>query len=1023
MKDVRKKKLTLIISIITIIILALSGTYALFKWNSDNTDITLDAHLGIIYKKEHDTLTGTLNPANSKDEGLSTNIELWTTTTRTKVYGTLFFTVKSIDSPLNQNSMLKWELWNNGNKLNEGDFNGFANGDIVELLKDTELSNSKTIYTLYVWLDDSRITSTDISGSTMEVDVGASAVQVPTSESTITVVDNSPAQTTWVKDYTLSLKATSTEYNITGYAVTTSPEKPSTYTSVSTPGLTYNLNYTVDTNDKYFVWFRNQNNKVAYATVDVNKIDNTKPEIDLNGTSSPSIASSSATISIPLKITDTQSGINTSTFTSNSLTVKVGTTTVNPTKTITYQKVESGIYSYILTLTNVTGNGNISLNIPASAISDVVGNTNNNKDLIPNIDIDNTAPVVNSITAEQYTSTITISANATDSYGTIDTYWYSIDGVNYYSSNNSNYTFTNVSSGNYTAYVYVKDKAGNKSNTYEKTVLFDNIPPTLTSLLVTTTSGTYANGKAIDITATYSEDIVSSTGATITSTTAPKLSLKFGSQTAREATFKSASSNKINYQIVINTTDLGSLSLSSYQGTVYDAANNSLTLSNVSLGGNAIQASTKAKIDTTYYTTLASAINTSSTTKTITMVNDTTECVTITSSNNITLDLSGKTVTCTTSNTPLITNNGTLTIKSGTTGGTLNSTYYAIENKGSLTLTSGTIKSTNSIAVNNNSTATNAKGASLYVNGAEVISTSNIGINNATTGIITIASGTVKGTQSGIYNVSTGTINIGLSSDTLSTTSPAIYNTTTSSYGVYMNNGGTLNINNGAIYTANTSVGTAYYKGTSTLTARSGYHVTTSTESVSGVSNKKSYLISGTTQIQYQYRNYDSCIKKECVGGNVTNSSCGYASCVNSNCSCAKWNYTTTCGSWVEGTCEKSGYNFDTTAECNKQGTNCTSKTVCTPGGQAGTGYYCCDYTRTCTKKKTSCNTYNSCQDSSCGYATCYDSCANLECVGGYTAWTNWSTSTLSGYSNCQKRTCNLNSEGVVTTCGTAGSC
>ena len=192
---------------------------------------------------------------------------------------------------------------------------------------------------------------------------------------------------------------------------------------------------------------------------------------------------------------------------------------------------------------------------------------------------------------------------------------------------------------------------------------------------------------------------------------------------------------------------------------------------------------------------------------------------------------------------------------------------------------------------------------------------------------------------------------------------------------------------------------------------------------MNGTNHMKSYLVSGVTQIQYQYRNYDSCISRECQGGYVSNSSCGYASCENSNCSCAEWNYTTTCGSWQQGTCEKSGVNLDTTSQCNRQGTSCTAYTSCSAGGQAGSGYYCCDYTRSCSKKRTSCKTYNSCTDSSCGYDTCYDSCATMECVGGYTSWTSWSPSTLSGYSYCQKRTCNLDAEGVVTSCGSAGSC
>ena len=637
--------------------------------------------------------------------------------------------------------------------------------------------------------------------------------------------------------------------------------------------------------------------------------------------------------------------------------------------------------------------------------------------------IDKTTPTVDSISADKTSDMITVSATASDNLSGVVSYWYSIDGTNYYRSNDSSYTFGNVSDGNYTAYVYVKDAAGNTSSISQVDVIFDNTPPQLASLNVTSSAGTYTSGNTINIEATYSENILNGSGNTFTSTDAPVLSLKFGSGESRNATFVSHSGNKIVYQITVNSSDLGTLQINSYSGTVYDTANNQLNITTPSLGGNTVSASTKAKIDSTYYATLANAIASSGTTKTIQMVNNTAECVVIPSTNTITLDLNGKTITCNTANTSAITNNGTLTVNDTSTGGTITSTYYEIENKGSATLTNGTIKSTSNTSIYNNSTQTNASGTSLYINGASIVSTSGVGINNVSTGTVTIASGSVKGSTSGIYNTTSGTINIGLSTDTLSTETPGVYSTGGSAYGVYMNSGGTLNINNGSIYTANTSVTSAYYKGSCTLTARSDYHITSATATVDGTNYKKSYLVSGVTQIQYQYRNYDSCISRECQGGYVSNSSCGYASCENSNCSCAEWNYTTTCGSWQQGTCEKSGVNLDTTSQCNRQGTSCTAYTSCSAGGRGGSGYYCCDYTRSCSKKRTSCKTYNSCTDSSCGYDTCYDSCATMECVGGYTSWTSWSPSTLSGYSYCQKRTCNLDAEGVVTSCGSAGSC
>ena len=53
-------------------------------------------------------------------------------------------------------------------------------------------------------------------------------------------------------------------------------------------------------------------------------------------------------------------------------------------------------------------------------------------------------------------------------------------------------------------------------------------------------------------------------------------------------------------------------------------------------------------------------------------------------------------------------------------------------------------------------------------------------------------------------------------------------------------------------------------------------------------------------------------------------------------------------------------------------------------------------------------------------------SCSSGEtssCESYATSWGSWGTTDKSSYSYCQKRTCNLDAEGVVTSCGSAGSC
>ena len=124
------------------------------------------------------------------------------------------------------------------------------------------------------------------------------------------------------------------------------------------------------------------------------KADTFKPVVAINGNASVSYANSSATITVPLKITDLTSGIDTNTFTDSDITVKVGTTTVTPTKSLKYNSVSNGVYSYTLTLSGVTGNGALNLSVGAGMVVDKAGNKNNTASISTNVIIDNTAPTL-----------------------------------------------------------------------------------------------------------------------------------------------------------------------------------------------------------------------------------------------------------------------------------------------------------------------------------------------------------------------------------------------------------------------------------------------------------------------------------------------------------------------------------------------------------------------------------------------------------------------------------------------------
>ena len=149
------------------------------------------------------------------------------------------------------------------------------------------------------------------------------------------------------------------------------------------------ITYTVDRNlEIEFRTIDNAGNVSDTKTTYVRR-DTITPKIELNGAASSSEINNNS-VTIPIKITETASGINNSEFTASDVSVLINGTKVNPsTKTLTYNSVSNGVYSYTLTLSGITLNGKISLEIAAGAVKDIATNSNSKTTLDPSITVSN----------------------------------------------------------------------------------------------------------------------------------------------------------------------------------------------------------------------------------------------------------------------------------------------------------------------------------------------------------------------------------------------------------------------------------------------------------------------------------------------------------------------------------------------------------------------------------------------------------------------------------------------------------
>ena len=197
--------ISLSVLVITIIV---SGTYALYKAQlSKNIGVNTTTHglaYYINYVKGTDITAATLNPSTSYEGGASSDIEFWKKDDSYDIYGKIELTVNTIGTNLSNSPALKYAVVNNGNVLKEGTLKGTTSGSKVTILKNLYLEQTKQIYTVYVWLDNSEeLGNISNESLSISVDCTASLQKEPTAADTI------------ISLYTSAAKVTATNNSIT----------------------------------------------------------------------------------------------------------------------------------------------------------------------------------------------------------------------------------------------------------------------------------------------------------------------------------------------------------------------------------------------------------------------------------------------------------------------------------------------------------------------------------------------------------------------------------------------------------------------------------------------------------------------------------------------------------------------------------------------------------------------------------------------------------------------------------------
>lgn len=177
----KKGKLSIIIIVVTLFCIILGFTTALFKWNSNNSNVGFqiqDFDAYIIYEKGNDILSGTLNPVlNYSNSSIYTQIQLYKSVEKT-LYGHLYLDVNSIGTNIANEASVKWVVVSNNVVLNSGNFIGSQVGDSIPILLNIPLNTSLTYYKVYVWLDENMEINEDMEGEPLSLTLRAEASEV-----------------------------------------------------------------------------------------------------------------------------------------------------------------------------------------------------------------------------------------------------------------------------------------------------------------------------------------------------------------------------------------------------------------------------------------------------------------------------------------------------------------------------------------------------------------------------------------------------------------------------------------------------------------------------------------------------------------------------------------------------------------------------------------------------------------------------------------------------------------------------
>ena len=173
--DTTNNKRKLILSLVLLTSVVLLGTFAWYVWSSkDNTsmNVTIGDLADVSFKTGNDINITNLSPSFNYDDGALTEFSIRKKKgLTTDLYTNIYLDITSISDILKSPSF-KYELLSSsdGNTYNNVSSGNFQDASIgkLNILVDTPLTDGKTYYKLYIWIDGNEENNTSMQSSSMK---------------------------------------------------------------------------------------------------------------------------------------------------------------------------------------------------------------------------------------------------------------------------------------------------------------------------------------------------------------------------------------------------------------------------------------------------------------------------------------------------------------------------------------------------------------------------------------------------------------------------------------------------------------------------------------------------------------------------------------------------------------------------------------------------------------------------------------------------------------------------------------